>query len=509
MGDNLEERLKSHARAFEGLMSLIPAKDYYGKDESITSTQWQKKGKKQTLEERQAAKRAKLDPASHKSAKDVMDENALKRKRELEGEEISEPESSDLDMDITKEKPLEGIKSKAKKQKTQPAEPVVEENEEAAETRPLSKAEAKAAAKAEKRREKRKEKQEKNKKKEEAKKSQQTSFQDLAAAKQPEEDEVEDDDESADEHEHPDERIEALDVSGLVEEGQSTAPSTTANSNSSTASVASAASSNSSLPQSGEEAPQKKAKKPYTIDPQKHEDFRARLNAKLEAMRAARKADEAEKKAAKKALRQDAKEDEARQQAEEQLARIRGGSGSPSIFPARSPEHERNFNFGKIAWDGAQLEGNLSGFLESKKKKGKSDAKTALEAAQKKQARLNAFDENKRKDIQEKDLWLAAKKRAQGEKVFDDVNLLKKSLKRQQKQKDKSKQEWKERLTNVDQGKAARQKKREENLKKRKEDKGQKGKRRLRSPARRSRSDRALRVLSRGNDYEAGWNDGT
>ncbi|KAF7454870.1 ribosome biogenesis protein rrp14-c [Pyrenophora tritici-repentis] len=37
MGDNLEERLKSHARAFEGLMSLIPAKDYYGKDESITS----------------------------------------------------------------------------------------------------------------------------------------------------------------------------------------------------------------------------------------------------------------------------------------------------------------------------------------------------------------------------------------------------------------------------------------------------------------------------------------
>jgi hypothetical protein len=29
--------LKSHARAFEGLMSLIPAKDYYGKDESITS----------------------------------------------------------------------------------------------------------------------------------------------------------------------------------------------------------------------------------------------------------------------------------------------------------------------------------------------------------------------------------------------------------------------------------------------------------------------------------------
>ncbi|KAL6157134.1 hypothetical protein ACJQWK_07069 [Exserohilum turcicum] len=493
MGDNLEERLKSHARAFEGLMSLIPAKEYYGKDESITSTQWQKRGKKQTLEERQAAKRAKLDPASHKSAKDVMDENALKRKRELEGEadtEVSEAESSDLDMDIVKEKPLEGIKSKAKKQKTQPTEPEADEDDEATETRALSKSEAKAAAKAEKRREKRKEKQEKNKQKLEAKKAQQTSFQGLTAAEESNKDEdaddAEEDDDAADELEHPDDHIEALDVSGLVEE----------------ASVASATSSASSIPQSTQETSEKKAKKPYTIDPQTHENFRARLNAKLEAMRAARKADgpdgrparnraeliesrrkkEAERKAAKKALRQEAKDDEARRQAEEQLARIRGGSGSPSVFPARSPETERNFNFGNVAWDGQHLESNLSGFLQSRKKKGKSDAKTALEAAQKKQARINALDEEKRKDIQEKEMWLAAKKRAQGEKVFDDVGLLKKSLKRQQKQKDKSKQEWKERITNVEQSKAAKQKKREENIKKRKEEKGQKGKKKVKKP---------------------------
>ena len=191
----------------------------------------------------------------------------------------------------------------------------------------------------------------------------------------------------------------------------------------------------------------------------------------------ARRKKEAARQAAKKAGRQEAKEDEARQKAEEQLARIRGGSGSPSVFPARSPEHERNFNFGRVAWeDGQELEGGLSKFLESRKKKGKSDTKTALEAAQKKQARINGYDEEKRKDIQEKDLWLNAKKRAQGEKVFDDVNLLKKSLKRQQKQKDKSKQEWKDRLTNVTEGKEKRQKKREENLKARRESKGVKSK---------------------------------
>jgi hypothetical protein len=189
----------------------------------------------------------------------------------------------------------------------------------------------------------------------------------------------------------------------------------------------------------------------------------------------ARRKKEADRKAAKKASRQEAKEDEARQKAEEQLARIRGGSGSPSVFAPLSPENERNFNFGKVAWDGQQLEGNLSGFLEQRKKKGKSDAKTALEAAQKKQARINGLDEEKRKDILEKDAWLAAKKRAQGEKVFNDVGLLKKSLKRQQKQKEKSTKEWSDRNTNVQQGKEARQKKREENLQKRKDEKGQKG----------------------------------
>jgi hypothetical protein len=430
-----------------------------------------------------------------------MDENALKRKRELEGEaEVSAAESSDLDMDIEKEKPLEGIK-KAKKQKTKAPEPEAEvdadADADATETRKLTKAEQKAEAKAEKRREKRKEKNAKTKQKDEAKKAKGAEFSKGLTKPDESEEEVDEDEDEDDNLEHPDDRIQALDVSGLVEEGQSTAPSTTANSNSSTTSVASAASSSSSIPPSTDAPQEKKQKNPLPSDEKSKAIFQARLAAKLEAMRASRKADgpdgrparnraeliesrrkkEAERKAAKKASRVTEKEDEARQKAEEQLARIRGGSGSPSIFPARSPETERNFNFGRVAWqDGQQLESTLSRFQESRKKKGKSDAKTALDAAQKKQARINALDEDKKKDIQEKDLWLAAKKRAQGEKVFDDVNLLKKTLKRQEKQKDKSKQEWKERLTNVVEGKERKQKKREENLKKRRDEKGQKGK---------------------------------
>jgi len=244
------------------------------------------------------------------------------------------------------------------------------------------------------------------------------------------------------------------------------------------------------------EKPKDKQTKAFKYDPAKQEDYRARLTAKLEQLRAARKADgpdgrpaknraeliearrkkEAERKAAKKASRQVAKEDEERLKAEEALARIRGASGSPSIFSvASTPEVESNFAFGKVAWsDGQQLDEKLSGFLESRKKKGKSDVKTALEAAKKKQARISALDETKRKEIEEKDAWLAAKKRAQGEKVFDDPKLLAKSVKRLEKEKSKSKQEWKDRITNVEKGKEMRQKRREENLRKRREEKGTK-----------------------------------
>ncbi|KAF2747059.1 SURF6-domain-containing protein [Sporormia fimetaria CBS 119925] len=504
MAEDLETRLKSHARAFEGLMSLIPAKEYYGKDESITSTQWQKT-KKQSREERQAAKRAKLDPASHKSAKDVMDENARKRKRELE-QEAEENDSSDIDMDIEKEKPREGLKtpvSKTKKQKTEKEKdtPTSETKQPAANQAKTP--EEKAQARAEKRKQKAEKKKEKLAQKQQNQKSKvdlQKQFKDTLGApeKAQEESEGEQEAESdGDDEAHAENDMDAVDVGGLVDVPATATPSS-AQSNASTTSAVSEASSKSSAPPASEEKEKAKENKPFKYDPTKHNEYRARLTAKLEALRAARKADgpdgrparnraeliearrkkEAERKAARKANRELAKDDEERLKAEEQLARIRGASGSPSVFSLRSsPESEPNLAFGKVAWeDGQQLDTRLSGLMESRKKKGKSDPKTALAAAEKKKARISALDEEKRKDIEEKDLWLAAKKRAQGEKVHDDPALLRKSVKRQEKQKAKSKQEWKDRLTGVQKGKVMKQKKREANLKKRKEEKGQKGK---------------------------------
>jgi hypothetical protein len=131
-----------------------------------------------------------------------------------------------------------------------------------------------------------------------------------------------------------------------------------------------------------------------------------------------------------------------------------------------------NFSFGLVAFDdGQQVDSKLGGLVASKKRKGPSDPRTALVAAQKKRARLNGLDEEKKAEIEEKDLWLNAKKKAHGEKVRDDASLLLKTLKRKKKTKQKSEKEWSERIEGVQHGKEMRQKKREANLQKRRDGK--------------------------------------
>lgn len=224
------------------------------------------------------------------------------------------------------------------------------------------------------------------------------------------------------------------------------------------------------------------------------EALRARLQARIEALRAARHADgpdgarartrqeliearrrkEEQRKAHKKELRRKAKEDEriARDRALS-LARspdIRSPGGPPSLGS------DNAFSFGRMAFnDGQRLDRSLTGLLEPHRRKGPQDPLGAMKATEAKHARLNGFDEQKRKDIEEKDMWLHATKRLHGEKVRDDTSLLKKTLKRQEKAKHKSELEWNDRIGNVEKGKEVRQKKRDENLRKRRDEKGGKG----------------------------------
>ena len=77
---------------------------------------------------------------------------------------------------------------------------------------------------------------------------------------------------------------------------------------------------------------------------------------------------------------------------------------------------------------------------------------------------------DKVKRIESKAAWATAIDKAEGVKVKDDVELLKKSLKKQEQKKRSSKKKWEERAENVEKKMGGRQEKRKDNLQKRKKD---------------------------------------
>ena len=297
-----------------------------------------------------------------------------------------------------------------------------------------------------------------------------------------------------------DEGMDQVDVSGLVQEQDVETQSSTANSPppDSTFSHTSeqvAASSTSSI-EATTISPEFKKPTKINIPKLDHEALKARLQARIDALRAERKADgpngqpartrqeliearrkkQDARKQLKKELRKQAKGDEETAKAEAELARLRG-SGSPmtgsDIFSPAATDHlNTNFAFGRVTFEDGQrfdIKGNP---ISKSRTKGPSDPRTALAAAENKKARLSGLDDVKRKDIETKDLWLNAKKKAHGERVKDDTSLLKKTLKRKEKQKAKSAEEWSNREEGIKKNQEIKQKKREENLMKRRDEKG-------------------------------------
>jgi hypothetical protein len=135
-------------------------------------------------------------------------------------------------------------------------------------------------------------------------------------------------------------------------------------------------------------------------------------------------------------------------------------------------EASGGFSFGRVAFgDGSQMSHDLSYVLSQGKKKGPSDAKTALLKVQNQKKRLQELEAEKRADIAEKEAWLTARRRVEGEKIRDDEAILKKTVKRKEVAKKKSEKAWTDRAKGVHQAQKERQKKREENLKQRRDDK--------------------------------------
>ncbi|KAH6982839.1 surfeit locus protein 6-domain-containing protein [Ilyonectria sp. MPI-CAGE-AT-0026] len=519
MDASLQDRLRDHAKAFDGLLSLIPAKMYYGED---NSNQWNKK--KQSKKEAAAARRGKLDPDSelNRNAKEVMDERAKnKRKlREIADEDTATAADKDEDWEdyepvegVEIEKPGEGLKLAApeanKKQKLSEddSKPEPETTDEATSSK-LSKKEEKRAAKEKKKKEKKEKKAEKKAEKNVEKitkaeepeveqedtpvpapKSKKQAAKKQAKAAPVSKPDVVDEDETA----PATDDLQPMDISGLEKDDETSSHdsephSPTFDSNDSSTAPADALGESASATTSVSSTIPPSEKPKHIKIPADTSALRARLAAKIEALRAARKADgpdgkpirtrqeliesrrrkQALRKANKQEMRKQAKLEEDKKR-EEALASTSPAVMSPAV---ELDEKSSNFAFGRVAFgDGAQLSHDLSYVLSQGKKKGPSDPKTALIKVQNQKKRLDELEPEKRADIAEKDVWLTARRRAQGERIHDDEALLKRAVKRKEVAKRKSEKAWSDRTDGVKMAQKERQRKREDNLKARRDDK--------------------------------------
>jgi len=144
------------------------------------------------------------------------------------------------------------------------------------------------------------------------------------------------------------------------------------------------------------------------------------------------------------------------------------------VKATKTKEVEENVSFGKIVFDEEVVQ---------KKKKGPTDTLGRLkqaEANKEKLEKLKSVDKEKAEALEEKIQWSKAMKMVEGEKIKDDPKLLKKTLKREQKLKERSAKKWNDRQKTVVRQMKEKQKRREENIKNRMNNKGKgsKGKKR-------------------------------
>ncbi|KAI3643057.1 hypothetical protein MP228_012612 [Amoeboaphelidium protococcarum] len=217
------------------------------------------------------------------------------------------------------------------------------------------------------------------------------------------------------------------------------------------------------------------------------EELRARLNSRIEELRSQRKADGDSKR---KRRQKDKKEQSSKKQkssgnmqkgahatAVETTAATAGGSAEQtSPFVTVSSSSEVAFNKIEIG-DGTVVK-SVDRIAKVTKKQ-KINPKQALEKVQAQETKikqLEAVDAQKASELKEQQKWSTVLKKADGQKVQTDANLLKKSAKKLEKQKQKSKKDWDKRLKTVKKGIDMKAKKRQENLDNRKAQKMTKSK---------------------------------
>mmetsp|Transcript_31557 Transcript_31557/g.80879 ORF Transcript_31557/g.80879 Transcript_31557/m.80879 type:complete len:364 (+) Transcript_31557:65-1156(+) len=139
--------------------------------------------------------------------------------------------------------------------------------------------------------------------------------------------------------------------------------------------------------------------------------------------------------------------------------------------PGGKPQPEADLTFGKV-----QLPESGRGQNVRKRGKKPSTGELLAQATAKKEKAAAMAGTSEGKELAASEAWKSALARAQGERVLDDPKLLRRSLKKETKQKAKSRDAWQERTRKETEKKDATQKKRKDNLKRRADAKIQKKK---------------------------------
>lgn len=404
MSKSLEERLKTHSSAFDGLLSLIPAKYYY---DEATQNQW--KEKKKSKDELKLNKRAKLDPETvnvqNSSAKDILKQklqtakpvvlpklNVLKPQttEEEQGDEASPGNEDDADDDESVDFNPSELEDEAE----------IEEEEE---------------------------------KKEED--------EDLLAGGLIFDDE-------GNEIERAEPKVKQTDLKKQSPKKQLSA----------------------------EEQLEKDAKLAQ---------LREKLASKITAMKEKRKAPGTKVAGAPSSRQQILELRKLKlEQAQKRKLALMENSDVEEDEDENDDDEDEDEKLDSVLFqnivfeDGDRLTSDLSALRKGKGKKGPSnnDIKSHLAKLQLQKQKISEMDPEKRLAFEEKSKWNRLISNIEGVKLKDDEKLLKKSLKRKEKQKLKSEREWRERKDTVESTILAKLKRREENLQLRKENKGKKSK---------------------------------
>jgi len=194
-------------------------------------------------------------------------------------------------------------------------------------------------------------------------------------------------------------------------------------------------------------------------------ELRARLKAKLDELQAGKgpgKANKSNKVSAEE--KKAKKKEELRLKAK--LAKINANkSATVNGLPKAKPVYNN---------EGQMVYSKFDFTNDKKANKKKIDPKAALTNIQKQKQKIKKIeakgDTETVKEMQETSTWSKALEKTEGAKVKDDVELLKKSIKKQEQRKKSSAKKWTAKNADVNKRKEAKIQKREDNLKKRKKD---------------------------------------